>query len=538
MSITTTKMAPVLIGGHWRQADSQRSFQALNPQTRQDLPATYPVSRWADCEAALSSAATAFREMRRLSPDQTAGFLEDYATRIERRSNELCEMANAETALPVSPRLQDIELPRTSNQLRQAARAARDRSWRMATIDTQANIRSWLAPIGPVFVLGPNNFPFAFGSASGGDFAAAIAAGNPVIAKANSSHPGTTRLLVEEAHRAAQEAGMPSSTIQLIYRLSHDDGERFVQDSRLGACGYTGSRSAGLRLKASADGVGKPIYLELSSLNPVIVLPGSLEERLGALAEEFTSSCLMGTGQFCTNPGLVLLLAADVTEAFIADVAERFSAAPIGTLLSVGVENSLRTSVDGLVKAGATLLTNGERDSARCCYPNTILRVDGRRFLQAPDAFQSEAFGNASLFVVAADVAECTSIIERFDGNLTGCIYSHTDGRDDESYAQLAAVLRPRVGRLLNDKMPTGVAVSSAMNHGGPFPATGNPIFTSVGIPAALTRFCMLQCYDNVRESRLPECLQSRNPTGSMWRLIDGEWTRNDLDGIPSDDHP
>jgi alpha-ketoglutaric semialdehyde dehydrogenase len=273
---STPATQPVLIRGQWQASQASGSFQACNPATRQPLDEVYPVSSWADCDAALDAAVEAFEIMQRMPREQIACFLEAYAGRLEARADELAETAHAETALPVSPRLKDVELPRTANQLRQAAEAARDGSWTQLTIDTKSNIRSCLTPTGPVCVFGPNNFPLAFGSFSGGDFVAAVAAGNPVIAKANSSHPATTRLLAEEAQRAADSADMPPGTIQLIYRLDHADGERLVADPRVAATGYTGSRSAGLKLKAAADAAGKPIYLELSSINPVVILPGAI----------------------------------------------------------------------------------------------------------------------------------------------------------------------------------------------------------------------------------------------------------------------
>ncbi len=246
---------------------------------------------------------------------------------------------------PSSPRLKDVELPRTVNQLRQAAAAARDGSWVQATIDTKANIRSMYGPIGPVAVFGPNNFPFAFNGAAGGDFAAAVAAGNPVIAKGHSSHPGTSRLLAEEAHAAAKETDMPAGFVQLIYRTGHADGEKLVSHPLIGAVGYTGSRRAGLKLKTAADRAGKPIYLELSSINPVFILPGALDERLDDLAQEFSTSCLMGTGQFCTNPGVVVLPGGATSETFVNAVAKRFREAPAGTMLGEGVRKSLASGI-------------------------------------------------------------------------------------------------------------------------------------------------------------------------------------------------
>jgi NADP-dependent aldehyde dehydrogenase len=435
-------------------------------------------------------------------------------------------MASRETALPVEPRLASGELPRTTGQLRQAAVAARTASWRQPTIDTEFNIRSCFGPLGPVAVFGPNNFPLAFGSISGGDFAAAIAAGNPVIAKANSLHPATTRLLAEEANLAANDCGLPRASVQLIYRLNHDDGKRLARDPRLAAIGYTGSRAAGLKLKTEADSVGKPIYLELSSVNPVVILPGALQERADEIAGEFAGSCLMGTGQFCTNPGLIIVFRGEGTSDFIHRAIERFQAAPVGTLLSRNGQATLASALSTLIQAGAQVICGGrEGGGAGFSHANTLLQVDGATFLQQPETMQTEAFGNASMLVVADDIRQVTEVVRSLEGNLTGSIYSHTDGQDDDLYDQIVPHLRQRVGRLLNDRMPTGVAVSPAMNHGGPFPATGHPGFTAVGIPAAIHRFAMLQCYDNVRPHRLPNILRDENPN-HIWRCIDGEWTQ------------
>lgn len=528
--MTKEKMQPVLLEGRWQAAQAAGSFRAENPATKQPLDETYPISAWADCELALDAAVQAAEILQQTPPDTIARFLERYADRIEQRAEELCQTANRETGYPIKPRLADAELPRTSGQLRQAAAAAREGSWCMATIDSKANIRSCFMPLGPVCVFGPNNFPFAFGSISGGDFAAAIAAGNPVIAKANTSHPATTRVFAEEAQQAADETGLPPGTVQLLYRLSHADGERLVADARVGATGYTGSRSAGLALKAAADAAGKPIYLELSSVNPVVILPAALEERAEKIADEFTTSCLMGSGQFCTNPGLVLLLAGSATDRFIDGLRQRFEKAPAGVLLSKGVAGALEKGVADLAAAGAQTLVGGRpREGEAYSFANTLLQVDGRKFLDKPHQLQAEAFGNASLLVIAADAAEAAQIIDALEGNLTGGIYSGESAGDEALYQQLAPRLRRRVGRLLNDKMPTGVAVSAAMNHGGPYPATGHAGFTAVGIPAALHRFAMLACYDNVRPHRLPAALEDKNPNAKMWRLIDGSWTQGDV---------
>ena len=222
------------------------TLQAVNPATGEPLPHEFPISSWADCDAALSAAAAAAVDLEALPPSAFADFLERYADQLAANSDEICAQANLETALPVKPRLADVEMPRTINQLRQAAAAAREArgDWRRST--RPANIRSCYAAIGPVAVFGPNNFPLAFNGISGGDFAAAIAAGNPVIAKAHPLHPRTSQLMAEQAHEAAQSAGLPPGTVQLLYKMSRPDGTRLVSDPRLGAVAFTGSRPGGM----------------------------------------------------------------------------------------------------------------------------------------------------------------------------------------------------------------------------------------------------------------------------------------------------
>jgi alpha-ketoglutaric semialdehyde dehydrogenase len=519
----------ILIAGEWRAAKASGTFHAENPATGENLPEEFPTSVWSDCDDALNASADAATILRATPPEQIAKFLTRYAERIEARKNEIVEIANLETVLPKAPRLADVELPRTTNQLRQAAAAALEGSWALPTIDTKTNIRSLLAPLGPVLIFGPNNFPFAYNGIAGGDFASAIAAGNPVIAKAHPNHPRTSQILAEEAITAVRETNLPPATVQMIYNIAPEDGLRMAADKRLGAIGFTGSRAAGLKLKAAADAVGKPVYLEMSSLNPVVILPGALKERGAKIVEEFTGSCLMASGQFCTSPGLVILFASNETEQFIAGVKAKLESTTPGILLSSGVARNLAGSVKILQTAGSELVTGGS-PLAGNKFANTLLRVSGEKFLASPEKLQTEAFGNASLFVIARDAAEAEKILAHLEGNLTGGIYSDTNGGEDLLYEKFAPLLRARAGRLLNDKMPTGVAVVASMNHGGPFPATGHPGFTAVGIPASLRRFAMLQCFDNVRPPRLPAALQNKNPNGKMWRLIDGNWSQDNLD--------
>ena len=525
-----SEQAKVLIGGRWRDAAAGAWFAASNPATGEKLPGEFPVSAWPDVEEALDAAEGTFEQLEALPREKLAAFLDCYADKIDGAAAGLAEVAHAETALPVSPRLLDVEIPRTSGQLRKAADAARQGSWSLPTIDAPLNIRSVHEPIGPVAVFGPSNFPFAYNGVAGGDFAAAVAVGCPVLAKAHPLHPATTRRLAELAFGAVAETGLPAATVQLVYALSNDDGKRLVGDRRLGAAGFTGSRAAGLALKAAADAAGNPFYAEMSSVNPVVILPAALQRRGGEIADLFVQSCLLAVGQFCTNPGLVLLTDGDAAEGFVAKVAAAFEKATPGTLLSAGGLKSLAAGVAALVDEGAAVVTGGgavDADDGRAVFANTLLRVDGRTFLSDPIALQREAFGNASLVVVCDDAAQIAQVVRQLEGNLTGGLWA--DAGDAEAYAKIEPLLRRRVGRLLNDKMPTGVAVSPAMQHGGPYPATSHGGFTAVGAPASLRRFTLLRAYDNVPQDRLPPLLRDENPGRRAWRLVDGDMTRDDV---------
>jgi NADP-dependent aldehyde dehydrogenase len=400
--------------------------------------------------------------------------------------------------------LLEQELPRTIKQLRDCAAAARDGTWALRTVDAVRNLVSMHRAIGPVVVFGPNNFPFAYNGIVGGDFAAAIASGNPVIARCHPLQPHTTTRLAQLVEQAISDVGLHPAAVQLIYGMSNEDGLKLVSDRRVGAVGFTGSRSGGLALKGAADAAGIPIYLEMSSVNPVVLLPGALADRCEAIADQFTTSSLLSAGQFCTNPGLVLMVAGDDAERFIARAVDTFRAADAQTMLSRGTVESLHRAVEQMRRSpGVQLLVGGEVvPGPRCAYRPTLLRTTGDAFLGDLHQKQSEMFGSAAMVVVCDTVSQLRACIQGIEGQLTGSIYSGSG--DDEIHASVSKRLRRRVGRLLNDQMPTGVAVSPAMQHGGPFPASGHPGFTAVGAPATLRRFSQLQCWQNVPPNRLP----------------------------------
>lgn len=515
------ELAPVLIGSGWRPAQSVGRFRALDPSTGEAVGAIFPISAAADLEAALAAATDAAPQLAALAPEAIADFLDAHAAGIEAAAAELVAIASLETALPAATRLADNELPRTTRQLRLAAAAVRARSWTQPVIDTAAGLRSALGPLGkPVAVFGPNNFPLAFHALAGSDFASAIAARNPVIGKAHPSHPGTSRLLGDIALRAARQAGLPEGSVQMLYHFAPETGLEFCADRRLGAIGFTGSRTAGLALKAAADRAGIPFFAELSAVNPVFLLPGALAERGAALARDYFASCTLGSGQFCTNPGLLIVPCGANGDAFVQAAAAQFDAAAPAMVFSESVLVGLETSVATLRAAGAGVLAGkARREAPGLRFAPSLLGVDAETFLRDPTALQTEAFGPVGLIVRAADETAMLAIVEVLEGSLTGSI--HAGAADAAFAARLASRLRPRVGRLIADRMPTGVAVSAAMNHGGPYPSTSAAGFTAVGMPGAIRRFAALHGYDHVPDAWLPEELRDTNPQ-RVWRIVDG----------------
>lgn len=511
----------ILVGGKWRRASADGHIESVDPRSGNTL-GRYPVSDWSDLDAAIELGGTAYREIQQAGPVATANFLRTFADSIEDRRVELVEAAARETALDARPRLEEIELPRTTDQLRQAARVCAARSWTEPTICTQHNISSMFRPLpGPVVVLGPNNFPFAFNGVAGGDAAAALATGHPVIAKANPGHPRTTALLAEAALDAAHAADFPDSAIQMIYAMSTDDGFRLVSDRRLAAVAFTGSRTAGLALKRAADSSGVPIYLEMASLNPVVVLPGAIANQGAQTIEDLSTSLLMGAGQFCTSPGLIFVVGGARSQQFARQVGVRVSEAGPSTMLSDNVHAQLDHITDRWLAAGASRVCGGER-GARTREAD-ICTVDGETFAKSPDTFTEEAFGNAALLIECRSVADIVERLRLLPGSLTGTILCDLSA-DGASVGPVQRTLEEFVGRVLINKTPTGVAVCSAMNHGGPYPASGHPGFTAVGMPASLRRFAMLQAFDNVPDELLPEELQQANPL-ALQRRVDNRWT-------------
>jgi len=521
---------PILINGRWDNEPSPLTFTPVNPSTGESFSDQYPISTLDTLKKMADYASGAAETLNHCSPDLIARFLESHAANIDQRRNEIAQVAHLETGLPYQPRLHETEMNRTIDQLRRTADCVRSRDWMTARIDTRLNLRSMYEPLGgAVLIIGPNNFPLAYNAIAGGDFAAAIAAGNPVIAKAHPLHPVTTRLLAECAHDAVLTLGLPGSTVQMFYQCEPDDGLAMIKLPQISSVGFTGSQRVGLELKRAADETGTPIYLELSSINPIFLLPAALEERCVEIANMIADSMLAGSGQQCTCPGMIVIPAGDLALAFSEQLSKRLSEAPPQVMLSADGVQGLHDSVQHLLHHGAEQLVGGHPISdAHAKYANTLLRIDASRYLQQPATMQREMFGVAAFIVVCQHDEQMIDIARTLEGNLTGTIHQGKNGQDKEQSARLTRALRPRVGRLIHNGVPTGVSVNPATVHGGPFPATGHPGFTAVGMPTSIHRFAALRCYDRVREGSLPPELRDANPTGTMRRFVDGEWTTGD----------
>lgn len=520
-------MEKILVDGGWREADASGGYRAIDPSTGTAGEAEWPVSRWSDVDAALEAAGRAAAELRATAPARIAAFLERYAARLEARADSLVAAAHAETGLAVRPRLAEVELPRMLDQLRQAAASAREETWRMAMIDSTRNIRSMATGLGPVVVFPPANFPFAYGAVTGGDFASAIAAGNPVIAKAHPGHPSVSRLAAEEAVAALHETGLPPASVQLLHGVANADGERLVADSRVGASAFTGSQEAGMRLFAAASTAGRVIWVEMGSINPVVLLPGALAERSDEIVGELVTSVTGSAGQFCTKPGIVFLVDDAAGKAFVRSLAERFAAMTPQVLLGTSGRTRLVTAIERLSRSGASVIaTGGAGHAGPCSHPPTLLETTAADMLDDPGRFLVEAFGNATLLVRCRSLDELLRGVAHVHGSLSASLYAARDGRDAATFASVAPLLVERSGRIIENRMPTGLAVTPPMQHGGPWPSAGPPFFSAVGMPWSILRFARRVCYDGWSQPHLPEMLRDPPPPSRPWRFVDGGWTR------------
>jgi alpha-ketoglutaric semialdehyde dehydrogenase len=504
------------------------TLRAIDAVTRADLEPEFGLGGSAEVDRAALLAQAAFDTYRATTPEARAAFLEAIAQNILDLGDELINRAHQESALPIA-RLQG-ERGRTVGQLRMFAQVVRSGHHLTATIDpaqperkpaARVDLRLAKIPLGPVAVFGASNFPLAF-SVAGGDTASALAAGAPVIVKAHSAHLGTSELVGQAIQKAVTDAGLPEGVFSLLIGAGRQLGEALVAHPAIKAVGFTGSRQGGLALVRIANARPEPIpvYAEMSSINPVFLLPAALAARAEKIGQDFVDSLTMGVGQFCTNPGLVVALDSPDLERFRKAAAEAVTKKGSATMLTPGIFEAYEKGVTALRgEAGVTPLGEGVQAEAGTWGARpSLFATDASTFLASP-ALQDEIFGPSSLVIVARNVDELIAIAEHVEGQLTATL--QIEAGDDEIARRLLPVLERKVGRILANGFPTGVEVGYAMVHGGPFPATSNAAFTSVGA-SAIDRFLRPVAYQDLPDRLLPPALQDANPL-NLWRLRDGE---------------
>ncbi|MCX5661173.1 MAG: aldehyde dehydrogenase (NADP(+)) [Planctomycetota bacterium] len=517
-------------------ADSgAETFESINPATGQKLGPAFHKADAAAIGRAMQLAEAAFTDYRQRSGAQRADFLEKIAAGIEALGDKLVERAVAETALP--PARITGERGRTTGQLRLFASLAREGSWVDARIDTalperqplpRPDLRRMLIPLGPVVVFSASNFPLAF-SVAGGDTASALAAGCPVVVKSHWAHAGVSEMVGRVIQEAAKACGLHPGVFSLLQGRGHDIGNALARHPLTRAIGFTGSRRGGLALLSAANLRPEPIpvYAEMGSINPVFVLPGAMEQRGQAIAQGLVQSVTLGVGQFCTNPGLVVARAEPRLEQFVAQVSQSIAAVAPASMLYSGLCEAYREGVDRLAAApGVSVVGKAAQaaDPARTQAGPIVFRTDATAFLANPD-LSEEVFGPATVVVACPKEGDLAAIARGLEGQLTATIHGTED--DLKKNAELVAILQDKAGRLIFNAFPTGVEVSPAMNHGGPFPATTDPHYTSVGT-AAILRFARPICYQGFPQSALPPELRDANP-GAMWRLVNAQWRQGNV---------
>ncbi len=497
------------------------TFHAIDPATGEALPPAWQGADAGQVDRAARLAEAAFASYRETGLEARAAFLEAIAQAILDLGDALIERAMRETGLP-RPRLEG-ERGRTVNQLRLFARVVRDGDWVGARIDRalpertplpRSDIRLRHIPVGPVAVFGASNFPLAF-SVAGGDTASALAAGAPVVVKAHPAHPGTSELVGRAIRRAVQRCGLHEGVFSLLAGPGHELSLALVGHPAIRAVGFTGSRQGGLALMraAAARPVPIPVYAEMSSTNPVFLLPGALAARAEAIARGFVASLTGSAGQLCTNPGLIIGLDGPDLDRFVHLAAEGVGAAPAATMLTAGIARSYREGVERLHgHAGVAPLARGAAGEGPAPCQAGLAATTAEAFLADPAGLGAEVFGASALVVRCASPEELAAVARALEGQLTATLHLEA-GADDALAAGLLPILELKAGRILANGYPTGVEVCDAMVHGGPFPATSDPRSTSVGT-LAIARFLRPVCYQDIPDGLLPPALRQDNPWG------------------------
>ncbi len=501
------------------------AFQALNPSTGETLAPLFFKATIDELNLAVSKAESAFQIYRKKTGTEKAAFLEQIALEIENLGDELFQRYNAESGLPIARATG--ERGRTTGQLRLFAQLLREGSWVNARMDTalpdrqplpRPDLRSMERPLGAVGVFGASNFPLAF-SVAGGDTVSALAAGCTVVFKAHPAHPGTSEMVGLAIQKAAKATKMPDGVFSLVFDDGHEIGIALVKHPSIKAIGFTGSYKGGKALFDAAASRPEPIpvYAEMGSINPVFVLPDAMKQRGTAIAQNYVASVALGVGQFCTNPGMLLM---KKNKGFIEELESQITNANGGVMLTRGIKNAYQKGIEHF-GGKMELIGKGNIPQGDTAVEPVLFRTDCESLVLNPDLAE-EVFGPSSVVVEADRKEQLIEVAKTLSGHLTATV--HATEEDLRDYADLLEILEQKVGRLVINGFPTGVEVSHAMVHGGPFPSTTDSRSTSVGT-MAIYRFTRPVCFQSFPDFALPDELKSDNPL-NIWRLVDGERMR------------
>lgn len=512
-----------LVAGEWREGTEH--FAAVAAASGATLEPAFAQARTDDVADACAAAAAAQPVFADLPLAQRAAFLRLVAAKIDALGDSLTQRAMLESGLPEA-RLNG-ERGRTVGQLRLFAEEVENGAWQGLRIDhalpqrtpPKPDLRMRKVPLGPVAVFGASNFPLAF-SVAGGDTASALAAGCCVVVKGHPAHPGTSELVAGAMLDAVREAGLPDGVFSLVNGTDFALGEALVKDPRIAAVGFTGSRAGGLALinHAAARPVPIPVYAEMSSVNPVVLMPTRMDEAADELAAAYVGSLSLGAGQFCTNPGIVLAVEGEATTRFIAAVGAALTGIPAQTMLTSGIQSAYAKGIATIgAQPGAELVGTGAA-GAGACGQAQVYTVSGAAFRANP-VLSHEVFGPSSIIVVCTDLDEVAAILSGMEGQLTATL--HMASADYPAARKLIPILENRAGRIIANAWPTGVEVTHAMVHGGPFPATSDGRSTSVGT-LAIDRFLRPVSYQDLPAALLPKALL--DGPSPVLRRVDGTW--------------
>lgn len=518
--------------GFEKMSAGEKKLTAFSTALKNDLPGEFSVATEEQIEEAIEKSAKAFEKYRQTSFAERAEFLDTIAEEIMQLGDELIKRAHLESGLPEA-RITG-ERGRTVGQLKLFAALLREGSYVEAIIDTampdrkplpRSDLRRMMLPIGPVVVFAASNFPLAF-STAGGDTASALAAGCPVIVKAHSSHLGTNELVASAIVSAAQKCNMPDGVFSSLIGEGSVLGQRLVKHPQVKAVGFTGSFRGGMALlKASVNEREEPIpvYAEMSSINPVLILPGKISQDVDALVAQLTGSITLGVGQFCTNPGLLYVIKDANTDALIKKLGQSLQQVAAATMLNQNICAAYYKERQQLMaQKGVSAVWIGDEANDDYKGSSSLAQTGAADFIENK-VMQNEVFGPTSLFVVCEDENELKEALYSLHGQLTATVMGTAD--DLKKYQSCVDIVIQKVGRIIYNGVPTGVEVCHSMMHGGPYPSTTFAHFTSVGTEA-VKRFLRPVCYQDCPQEFLPDALKDENALQLM-RKLNGEFTRD-----------